>query len=137
MPLHPSASPWHPPSSSFNRANGDRRAYDSTAAILARHGVASLRLDLRGHGESTNRGRFVPFASGMDTLLQGTAADITAGLHWLARRPGIDPARLGVVGASYSGEFAIIAAQSGTTARSYAFLARVPFQRKHSVAGCS
>lgn len=38
----------------LNRANGDRRAYDSTAAILAGHGIASLRLDLCGHGERTN-----------------------------------------------------------------------------------
>ena len=106
----------------LNRATGDRRAYDSTAAVLARHGVASLRLDLRGHGESTNRGRFVPFAPRMDTLLQGTPTDIAAGLDWLAHRPGVDSARLGVVGASYSGEFAVMAGRSGRPARAYALL---------------
>jgi len=106
----------------LNRAGGDRHAYDSTAASLARIGIASLRLDLRGHGESTNRGRFVPFAPGMGTLLEGTPDDVVTGLRWLARRSGIDPNHLGLVGASYSGEYAIRAAQSGTGARVYAML---------------
>jgi dienelactone hydrolase len=114
-------SPW-PAVLLLNRADGNRRAYDSTAAVLARHGIASLRLDLRGHGESTNRGRFVPSAPGMDTLLQGTPTDIAAGLNWLAQRPGVDSTRLGVVGASYSGEFAVMAGRSGRPARAYALL---------------
>lgn len=115
------ATPW-PAVLLLNRANGDRRAYDLTAAALARLGVASLRLDLRGHGESTNQGRFVPFAPGMDSLLQGTPADIAAGLTWLAHQPGIDSARLGVVGASYSGEFAVAAGRSEHPTRAYALL---------------
>ncbi len=97
----------------LNRAAGTRNEYDLVASELASLGIASLRVDLRGHGESTNRGRFVPGAANMDSLLQGTGSDIVAAAAFLMHRPEVDPTRFGVVGASYSGEFAVSEAREG------------------------
>jgi alpha-beta hydrolase superfamily lysophospholipase len=42
----------------INKANGNRRVYKKIAKHLAENRIASLRLDLRGHGESINKGKF-------------------------------------------------------------------------------
>lgn len=106
----------------LNRANGNRREYEGVAAALAKAGIASLRLDLRGHGESINRGRFDPGASGMDQLLDGTEEDVLAGVRWLTARSEIDTLRLAVVGASYSGEIAVQALALGSVPQLFALL---------------
>lgn len=68
------------------------------ADALARAGIASLRYDDRGIGSST--GSFGP-ASTFDL-----ATDADEVSEWLKRQPGIDPARVGILGHS---EGAIIA----------------------------
>lgn len=82
----------------------NREAYSDLARQLASHGIASLRLDLRAHGESTNRGRFVPGEEGALALLEGTPRDVVAAHRYLEGLVGIDAARIAFVGASYSGE---------------------------------
>jgi hypothetical protein len=47
----------------LHKAAGDRSAYNEMVKILARDSIASIRLDLRGHGESTNLGSFDPTLS--------------------------------------------------------------------------
>jgi pimeloyl-ACP methyl ester carboxylesterase len=88
----------------LNEAAGDRRSYAGLAEQLASRGVASLRLDLRGHGESTNLGRFEPGASPRDPLIWDAESDVAAAYRYLVALDMIDPSRIGVVGASYSGE---------------------------------
>jgi dienelactone hydrolase len=88
----------------LNEAAGDRRSYAGLAEQLASRGVASLRLDLRGHGESTNSGRFEPGASPRDPLIWDAESDVAAAYRYLAALDMIDPSRIGIVGASYSGE---------------------------------
>jgi len=91
----------------LNKAAGDRSVYRALAAQLADRGIASLRLDLPGHGESTNLDRFVPGESSeqaRETMIWESDRDVTAAQRFLAGRPGIDPNRIGIVGASYSGE---------------------------------
>ena len=56
----PEASAPPPAVLMLNKAVGDRKAYVDLARHLAGRGIASLRLDLRGHGESVNLGRFIP-----------------------------------------------------------------------------
>ena len=53
----------------LNKAADDRTVYEALAVHLANKGVASLRLDLRGHGESINLGRFVPYERSPDPLI--------------------------------------------------------------------
>jgi pimeloyl-ACP methyl ester carboxylesterase len=65
------------------------------ARDLADHGIAALRFDFRGSGES--EGRF------QDMTIGGEISDAEAALRWLRRQRGIDPARLGLLGLSLGG----------------------------------
>ena len=94
----------------LNRAAGDRQAYRGLADALARCGIASLRLDLRAHGESTNLGRFVP-AEGTE-MLKDSDLDVAAAFEHVKRDPRIDPGPIGFVGASHSGEFMMVAGRA-------------------------
>ncbi|MGE0554047.1 MAG: alpha/beta hydrolase family protein [Gemmatimonadales bacterium] len=106
----------------LNAANRDRTEYAALARELARRGVASLRLDLRGHGESVNRGRFVPGEVPRSPLIWDSEADVLAALRFLREQPTIDGSRIGVVGASYSGEEMAEAGRIGGFARAYVAL---------------
>jgi dienelactone hydrolase len=88
----------------LHRAAGSRAEYAELASALVERGVGSLRLDLRAHGESVTRGRFVePFAENRG-LLDGTHRDVARALQWIRAQPGVTPNRVAAVGASYSGE---------------------------------
>ena len=78
---------------------------------LARDGVAVLRLDDRGIGRSTGR-------VGSATL-EDLAADVRAALGFLAARPELDRARLGVIG---HGEGSLVATMVASGAKDVAFL---------------
>lgn len=101
----------------LNRAAGDRRPYAELADQLARLGIASLRLDLRAHGESINRGRFVP-SEGI-AILEGSEKDVIAAHEYLRRDARVDPARIGFVGSSYSGEVMMQAARASRYGAAY------------------
>ena len=88
----------------LNKAAGDRTPYRDLARHLSDRGVASLRLDLRGHGESTNLGRFVPGERERDPMIWNSEQDVIAAHEYLRSHARIDGDRIGVVGASYSGE---------------------------------
>ncbi len=95
-------------------ASRSRGIYDGLAQQLASHGIASLSLDMRAHGDSLTKGKFQPPYADHRSLLAGTEADIVAATAFLARHPKVDPNRIAVVSASYSGEFMAVAAkQSG------------------------
>jgi dipeptidyl aminopeptidase/acylaminoacyl peptidase len=65
---------------------------------LTRAGIAVLRCDKRGVGGSGGH-----FAS---ATLDDFAADASAAVAWLRSQPGIDPARIGLLGHSEGGEVA-------------------------------
>ena len=88
----------------LNKADGDRTVYEELARALAARDIASLRLDLRGHGESTNLGRFVPGEHERSPLIWDSEVDVTAAHEYLRSHPRIDGNRIGIVGGSYSGE---------------------------------
>jgi dipeptidyl aminopeptidase/acylaminoacyl peptidase len=70
---------------------------------LARAGIASLRFDFYGSGES--EGEFAEMS------LQSEVADALAGVDFLRRQRGIDPRRMGMVGMSLGGAIAALIAQ--------------------------
>ena len=88
----------------LNKAAGTREAYAQLADELARRGISSLRIDLRGHGDSINLGKFVPGDPESLKLLDGTWNDVVAGLAFLSSRRSINAGRVAIVGASYSSE---------------------------------
>jgi hypothetical protein len=95
---------WYHPSS--NRAGiilghgwgGSRETLLSEARMLARHGYGVLVFDWRAHGDSDG-----------DTCTWGDLErrDLLAAIDYVAARPDVDPARIGVVGFSMGGDVAI------------------------------
>lgn len=74
------------------------------ADALSRRGVAVLRVDDRGVGGSSG-----PME---DLTTADFAGDAAAALAWLAAQPGLDPARLGLIGHSEGGIIAPLVAQT-------------------------
>ncbi|HLJ61110.1 MAG TPA: prolyl oligopeptidase family serine peptidase [bacterium] len=70
------------------------------ARELATEGYAALALSLRGW----------PGSGGEDDGGLRQPDDIAAALDWLASRPGVDPARLGLLGFSQGGQVALLTA---------------------------
>lgn len=83
------------------------RPFREIADTLSRSGIAVLRLDDRGFGESTGD---IAAATSADL-----ADDIRAALDWLRARDDIDPARLALVGHSEGGMIAPMIAATDTT----------------------
>lgn len=97
----------------FNKADGDRTVYRKLACELLHKNVASLAVDLRGHGESTNRGKFEPGRN--PAILENTYLDVAAAMRFAGTIKFIDSSRIALVGASYSGEAVSVASQSSNT----------------------
>ncbi|MCB9754904.1 MAG: hypothetical protein H6713_33630 [Myxococcales bacterium] len=100
----PDTAPPHPAALLLHRAAGSRAEYVELAEQLRACGVASLRLDLRAHGESTNLGEFTEPYAEKQALLVDSERDVNVALAWLRQREDVDGDRLAVVAASYSGE---------------------------------
>ncbi len=118
----------------LNKAAGDRTVYKELALQLAARGIASLRLDLRGHGESTNLGRFVPGERQPSPLIWDAEVDVIAAHQYLASQARIDGDRIGIVGASYSGEEMAEAGRVDRYAQGYVTLSPGSFSDE-SIAG--
>lgn len=85
---------------------------------LERLGIASLRFDFAGSGESD--GEFE------DVTLSGETADASAALDFLRAHPATDPGRIGLLGLSFGGAVAaLLAARRPAEARSLALLSAV------------
>jgi len=97
----------------FHGFTGDRMEshwiFVKCARALAQAGIASLRFDFYGSGES--EGQFT------DVTLRGEIADAAAAVEFFRRQKGIDPDRVGLVGLSMGGAVAAsIAVQSAARA---------------------
>ncbi len=83
----------------FHGFTGDRMEshwiFIKCARALAREGIASLRFDFFGSGES--EGSF------HEATLQSEIADARAAIRFMRRQEGIDPARVGLCGLSLGG----------------------------------
>lgn len=106
----------------LNSTGGNRQAYRRLASQLARQGITSLRIDLRGHGESTNAGRFDPDRPDL-SLINEAWRDVRTALDRLRSMTAIDPVRVAIVGAGYSAEaMAEAARRSGDYVKAYVAL---------------
>ncbi len=103
----------------LHKAAGDRTEYVDLAEHLAARGIASLRLDLRGHGESVNLGRFEPGPDMDRSLISDADDDVIAAHRYLKAHAAINSERIGMIGASYSGEEMAEAGRLFQYARAY------------------
>jgi uncharacterized protein len=76
-------------------AGEHKENYFEMAAHLAAHGIATLALDMHGHGASEGRAHHVRMAEWV--------ADLRAALDYLEKRPDIDSARIAACGLSSGG----------------------------------
>lgn len=94
---------------------GKYRLYVSLGQRLAKEGIATLRIDFRGSGES--EGDFT------DMTINGEVSDTLKGLEFLRNDSQIDSQRIGLLGNSFGGAIAVLAAHKDGHIRSLALLA--------------
>lgn len=82
--------------------SGKYRLYVNLSRMLSREGIASLRIDFRGSGDS--EGEF------SDMTLESEVSDALKGLEFLANDAHVDTNRLGIFGRSFGGTVALLAA---------------------------
>ena len=82
--------------------------FERLAAALARRGIASLRMDFAGCGESSE-----PF---LENRLDSMIADLRAGLEFARSQPGIDATRAAIVGYSMGARIAMLSLADGYAA---------------------
>ncbi|MFA4954542.1 MAG: alpha/beta fold hydrolase [Patescibacteria group bacterium] len=76
-------------------------------SALAERGIASLAIDLRGHGESTSKdGVVLDYKTFSDAEHQASINDLEAALGWLASN-GVAKKRIGACGASIGANLAL------------------------------
>lgn len=77
---------------------------------LAKRNIASLAIDLRGHGESTQTvdGNTLAFADFDDEAHQASILDVSAAIAWVRKR-GLDIRRIALGGASFGANLAVVA----------------------------
>jgi dienelactone hydrolase len=91
------------------------------ARQLAELGYVALAADMYGDGrtaaDATEAGNLM---NGLFADMEGTTAKVRAAVAQLARRPGVDPARLGAMGYCLGGALALHAARLGLDLRGVA-----------------
>jgi alpha-beta hydrolase superfamily lysophospholipase len=92
------------------------RIFEEAALVLAGEGVGSLRVNLRGHGDSEG--------ALADQGFDDQVADVRASFQQLAQLPGADPQRRGILGFSMGGAMgALVAQQEGPACKALALWA--------------
>jgi alpha-beta hydrolase superfamily lysophospholipase len=101
------AATWYEPSSRpapavilVHMLQKSRRDWDQLATRMAGEGLGVLALDVRGHGESQGS------AQELGSMVQ----DVRAARKFVASRPDVTPARVGIAGASFGATLAALAA---------------------------
>jgi alpha-beta hydrolase superfamily lysophospholipase len=86
----------------------NRKSWLGFQTTLAKIGLASLAIDLRGHGESLQgpEGASIDFRNFSDEEHETSLYDVIAAYDWVGRR-GIDPERITLAGASVGANLAI------------------------------
>ena len=101
----------------------DRHSFDEFANRMQGRGFAVLSIDGRGFGESvkTADGRTIePDRS--SAAVKAMLDDVHAAIEFLAKQENVDPARIGIVGASYGSSLALIYAAGNPKVAAVALL---------------
>ena len=85
-------------------------SYARLAKLLASEGIATIRIDFMGHGESTSHQKDFTFANARSDIVKAT--------HYIQQVDSIDSERIGIMGWSQGGAHAYLAAANETGYRS-------------------
>lgn len=87
----------------------DRHSFDDFGAMMQSKGFAVLAIDGRGFGESNHHANGSMLEAGRtDADVKAMLGDVDAAFNYLSKQPNVDPAKVGMVGASYGSSLAII-----------------------------
>jgi len=107
-------------------------AAQTLGPVFVKHGYAFLYLFRRGEGLSADQGNFIGDILGRERSANGEEArkhlqfillttdhldDVSAGLSFLKRLPGVDPRRIAVAGHSFGGQLTLLAAERDSVVR--------------------
>jgi dienelactone hydrolase len=105
----------------LHQCNRDRTGWDDLARGLSDAGLHVLTLDFRGFGESVDKSNRSFEAQGSD-LWPLFDDDVERTYEFLASMPGVDPERIGVLGASCGGSQALLLAGRHDGVKAVGFL---------------
>jgi dienelactone hydrolase len=94
-----------------------RRDWDEVATRLASEGIGALAIDLRGHGESSGG-----IEEGDAADYSALVRDVAAARRYLTSRGDVQPAHLGIAGASIGANLAVLEASGDPSIASLALL---------------
>lgn len=85
-----------------------RESWNAFASRLQKQGFAALAIDLRGHGESTDRnGTKIDYKEFKDAEHRGSMNDIASAKDFLAKQKDVDISWLAIAGASIGANLAL------------------------------
>lgn len=96
---------------------GKHRMYVALSECLAKEGIASLRIDFRGSGDSEG-----PFS---EMTYSSEVNDAVLALNYLYKHPQVDGERIGIFGRSFGGAVAIMASERFKKVKSIALWASI------------
>jgi alpha-beta hydrolase superfamily lysophospholipase len=118
------AATWYEPSARpapavilVHMLNRTRRDWEPVASRLASEGVGALIIDMRGHGDSSGS---VPRSESPD--YSSLVLDVKAARRYLSTRSDVQPARVGLAGASLGANVAVLHAAADPSIASLALL---------------
>ena len=90
----------------------NRGVWTNFADRLASNGIASLAIDLRGYGDSIRRTAaagtiYLDYREFRAIDFRDMLLDVNSAVDWLLAQPGVDPHRIGIVGASVGGNIVL------------------------------
>ena len=93
----------------LHQFGSNRQSYDEFAKRLQAKGFGVLAIDGRGFGESVKvaDGKTASVSRSAEAV-KGMLGDVSAAFEFLSKQKNVDPARIGIVGASYGSSLAII-----------------------------
>lgn len=93
--------------------------YPGMAQILASGGIAALRIDLRGRGQSIGQLEYHSFSAEQRAKI---SLDVKAALEFLASQPEVDRDVLGIFAEEVSAEWAVVGSEGDHRVKALAFL---------------
>ena len=97
----------------------DRYSYQNLERVLVSNNIAVLDLEWRGVGKSVGKGYYIdlPFSE-----IVRAVRDVQEGYKFLAAQKGVDPERIGVLGAAFAAKLALYAARENPKLKAIAML---------------
>ncbi|MBU1023694.1 alpha/beta hydrolase, partial [bacterium] len=83
-----------------------RSDYNLFAKLLSEIGIASLAIDIRGHGDSKMDGK-IRYSSFKEKQWNECVNDVNAAIGWLASHKNVDSEFIGLIGASIGANFVL------------------------------